>query len=116
MKKILLLFALSFLFAKEPVTKELKFILQVVKQNIQTSLPIKLNNGGIIKDVEVKNDRKLVLTINFPYSPEFDKKRVCQTKLVNDILNAGGEIEYIIVSPKEKREFLVNKKTCLNVK
>ena len=52
-KLLLILYATSCIFAN-PTQNQLEFVLDNIKKNISSILPIQLNDGGIIDNVKVE--------------------------------------------------------------
>jgi hypothetical protein len=107
---IFLLFAFLHLFAVDN-TNKLEFILSNIKKSIKSSLPIKMYDGGIIKNVDV-NGKTLIMYLEYPYNIKVDKNNICHNNLIKDILNERGAVKYIVTMKGNKVTYFVDKNFC----
>ena len=114
-KYILFLIFFSFLTAQtleNNKSKYLQGLLNLLKNNVESVLPIK-TKIGIVNNVKIDNDSlTMYIKANNFFENSISIKQLCNAPLNKDIIEAGGEIKYIINKQDQKFTYEINQRVC----
>jgi hypothetical protein len=114
-KYILFLIFFSFLTAQtleNNKSKYLQGLLNLLKNNVESVLPIK-TKIGIINNVKIENNTLIMyIKANEVFKDNINLKHLCNVPLNKDIVEGGGAIKYIISKQNRKFTYEINQRVC----